>query len=326
MRRRTMLATGLAALGAPRLAAAQTRWVMASAYPDGNYHTQNIRRFLAEAEQAGGGRLAVQLHSNASLLPMPQIKRAIQTGQIQMGEILMAAYGNEDPMYEVDFIPFLADTWERAMALNEVTAPILRTRFERQGMTLLYLGFWPSQAFWTRTPITKIEELRGTRFRAQAPTLVRLAELLGAQPVVVQQAEVPQAFAAGIINVMITSAATGVDTSAWDYTRYATFMGMTYVRNAILVSTRALAALEAPARTVLIEAAQRAGERSPGLGQESERTMTARLRQQGMILPEVDPTLLANLRELGARMAEEWAHKAGPEGRQVLERYRAMIR
>ena len=136
----------------------------------------------------------------------------------------------------------------------------------------------------------------------------------------------PQAFAAGIINVMITSAATGVDTSAWDYTRYATFMGMTYVRNAILVSTRALAALEAPARTALIEAAQRAGERSPGLGQESERTMTARLRQQGMILPEVDPTLLANLRELGARMAEEWAHKAGPEGRQVLERYRAMIR
>lgn len=330
MRRRMVLGTGLAALAAPglaaRQAAAQTRWVMATAYPDGNYHTRNIRQFLSETEAASGGKLAVQMHSNASLLPMPQIKRAVQTGQIQLGEILMASYGNEDPLFEVDFIPFLADTWERAMALHQVTEPLLRARFERQGMTLLYCGFWPSQAFWTRAPLTKVEDLRGTRFRAQAPTLVRLAELLGASPVIVQQAEVPQAFSAGIINVMVTSAATGVDTSAWDYVRVATFMGMTFVRNAILVNTRALMALDEPTRAALRAAAERAGQRSPGLGQESERTMTERLRQQGMQLPEVEPQLLADLRAIGARMAEEWAQKAGPEGREALERYRALIR
>jgi TRAP-type C4-dicarboxylate transport system substrate-binding protein len=325
MRRRTIIASGAAALALPALARAQTRWVMATAYPDGNYHTRNIRQFLQESEQASGGKLAVQLHSNASLLPMPQIKRGIQTGQVQMGEILMAAYGNEDPFFEVDFIPFLADTWDRAKALHQVTEPILKTRFERQGLTLLYCGFWPSQAFWTRTPLTKIEDLRGSRFRAQAPTLVRLAELLGAQPVIVQQAEVPQGFSAGIINVMVTSAATGVDTSAWDYVKYATFMGMTYVRNAILVNTRALQALDAPTREALQAAALKAGERSPGLGQESERSMSARLVQQGMILPEVDPKLLADLRAIGARMAEEWAQKAGPEGQQMLARYRALI-
>ena len=140
MRRRTVLASGLAALAAPRLAGAQTRWVMATAYPDGNYHTQNIRQFLDEVEKASSGKLDVRLHSNASLLPMLQIKRAVQTGQIQLGEILMAAYGNEDPLFEVDFIPFLADTWDRARALNEATEPLLRARFERQGMTLLYLA------------------------------------------------------------------------------------------------------------------------------------------------------------------------------------------
>lgn len=328
MRRRTVVAAGLgaaAALARPGVARAQTRWVMATAYPDGNYHTRNIRQFLSESEQASGGKLAVQLHSNAALLPMLQIKRGIQTGQVQLGEILMAAYGNEDPFFEVDFIPFLADTWDRAKALHQVSEPILKARFERQGLTLLYCGFWPSQAFWTRTPVTKVEELRGTRFRAQAPTLVRLAELLGAQPVIVQQAEVPQAFSAGIITVMVTSAATGVDTSAWDYVRYATFMGMTFVRNAILVNTRAFMALDAPTREAVQAAAARAGERSPGLGQESERTMTERLRQQGMILPEVDPKLLADLRAIGARMAEEWAQKAGPEGQQMLARYRALI-
>jgi TRAP-type C4-dicarboxylate transport system substrate-binding protein len=329
MRRRGLLtAAGLAlAAAAPCGASAQaTRWVMASAYPDGNYHTQNLRQFIGEVEAATGGRLAVQLHSNASLLPMPQIKRAIQTGQIQIGEILLAAYGNENPLFEMDFIPFLADTWDKARALNEATEPLLRARFARQGMTLLYVAQWPSQAFYSRTPIERVEDLRGTRFRAQSTTLARLAELVGATPVTVQQAEVPQAFSAGIINVMITSAQTGVDTSAWDFTRYALDMGMMHVRNAVLVNSRAFAALDEATRTALREAAARAQARAPGLAQASERTQTERLRAQGMVTPEPKPEFAAAMRALGERMAEEWAQKAGPEGREALERYRAMVR
>jgi TRAP-type transport system periplasmic protein len=321
---RRMVIAALTALTLVSPALAQTRWVGATAYPDSNYHTQNLREFLRDGEQATDGKLAVQLHTNGSLLPMPQIKRAVQTGQIQLGEILLAAYGNEDPLFEVDFIPFLADTWAKARALNEVTEPLLRARFERQGMTLLYSANWPSQAFVTRTEINRVEDLRGTRFRAQSTTLARLAELVGASPVTVQQAEVPQAFSTGIINVMITSAQTSVDTSAWDFTRYFYDVGMMYVRNAVLVNTRAFAALDEPSRKALREAAARAAERAPGLAQASEKTMTERLRAHGMLMPQPSPELVSAMRGLGERMAQEWAQKAGPEGQQVLERYRAL--
>jgi TRAP-type transport system periplasmic protein len=321
---RRMVIAALTALTLVSPALAQTRWVGATAYPDSNYHTQNLREFLRDGEQATDGKLAVQLHTNGSLLPMPQIKRAVQTGQIQLGEILLAAYGNEDPLFEVDFIPFLADTWAKARALNEVTEPLLRARFERQGMTLLYSANWPSQAFVTRTEINRVEDLRGTRFRAQSTTLARLAELVGASPVTVQQAEVPQAFSTGIINVMITSAQTSVDTSAWDFTRYFYDLGMMYVRNAVLVNTRAFAALDEPSRKALREAAARAAERAPGLAQASEKNMTERLRAHGMLMPQPSPELVSAMRGLGERMAQEWAQKAGPEGQQVLERYRAL--
>ena len=317
-----------AALATPFVtrAQAQTRCVMATAYPDGNYHTQNLRQFVREVEEGTNGRLAIQVHSNASLLPMPQIKRAVQTGQIQMGEILLAAYGNEDPFLEVDFIPFLADTWPRARALDEVSLPIIRQRLERQGIAMLYTANWPSQGFWTQREINRVEDLRGTRFRAQTAVLARMAELLGASPVTVQQAEVPQAFAAGIVNVMVTSAQTGVDTSAWDYTRYVYFVGFTLVRNAVIVNARAFAGLDEATRGVFRAAAARAAERGPGLAQESERTMTARLRQQGMNLPEPSAELLAGLRAIGERQVQDWAQRAGPEGQQMLERYRALIR
>jgi TRAP-type C4-dicarboxylate transport system substrate-binding protein len=321
-----MLIAALTALAIAPPVSAQTRWVAATAYPDSNYHTQNLREFLRDVEQTTGRTLAVQVHTNGSLLPMPQIKRAVQTGQIQLGEILLAAYGNEDPLFELDFIPFLADTWAKARALNEVTEPLLRARFERHGMTLLYLANWPSQAFVTRTEINRVEDLRGTRFRAQSTTLARLAELVGAAPVTVQQAEVAQAFTTGIVNVMITSAQTSVDTSAWDFTRYFYDVGMMYVRNAVLVNSRAFAALDEATRTAMREAAARAAARGPGLAQASERTMTERLRAHGMLTPEPSPELVTAMRGLGERMAREWAQKAGPEGQQVLERYRALVR
>ena len=87
-------AAGLAALS-PSLGQAQTRWQMATPYADGNLHTRNIRTFIQEIEQATGGRLSIQLHSNGSLLPMPQIKRGVQQGQVQLGEILLTAYAND---------------------------------------------------------------------------------------------------------------------------------------------------------------------------------------------------------------------------------------
>jgi TRAP-type C4-dicarboxylate transport system substrate-binding protein len=313
------------AVAAPAAAQAQgTRWQMASAYPEGNFHTQNIRQFLQEVERETGGRLQVQLHANASLLPMPQIKRAVQSGQVQMGEMLLAAYGNEDPFFEVDAVPFLAETWPRAVALHEASEPFVRARLERQGMVLLYTVHWPSQAFYTRSELNRLEDLRGSRFRAQTTPLTRLAEMLGASPVVVQQADVPQAFATGIITAMLTSAQTGVDTAAWDFSRHFTDVGGMLSRNAVIANARAFNALDEAARASVRDAATRAAARGREMSQAAERAMVERLRSQGMVVRDPSAELMAQLRGLGERLTENWASRAGPEGQQMLERYRAL--
>lgn len=327
---RTLVAAlAVALLGAvaapPPAARAQgARWQMATAYPEANFHTQNIRQFLQEAERATGGRFAAQLHSNASLLPMPQIKRAVQSGQVQMGELLLGAYSNEDPFFEVDAVPFLAETWPRAVALDQASEPFVRARLERQGVVLLYTVHWPSQAFYTRSELNRLEDLRGSRFRAQTPPLTRLAELIGASPVLVQQADVPQAFATGIINAMLTSAQTGVDTAAWDFSRHFTDVGGMLSRNAVIANARAFNALDEASRTAVREAASRAAARGREMSQAAERAMVERLRSQGMVVRDPSPELMAQLRELGGRLTENWAARAGPDGQQMLERYRAL--
>lgn len=306
-------------------AKAQTRWVMATPYAE-NFHTLNIRQFIADIEQGTQGRLTIQLHNNASLLPMGQIKRGVQTNQAQLGEVLLSAYANEDPFFEVDAVPFLAWTWPQADALNTVSEPYVRARLERQGLTLLYMVHWDAQGFFTRSPMTSAQDLRGTRFRAYNNVTMRMAELMGATGVTVQAAEVSQAFATNVIQSMFTSAQTGNSVSAWDYTRYWYNVGGMRTRNAVFVNTRAFQALDEPTRAAVRAAAERAGTRGRQMAIEAETVMADRLRQRGMELPEAPAQLMTDLRAIGEMQTAEWVTRAGAEGQQMLERYRAALR
>lgn len=319
-----VLAFLLALLAAPS-AMAQTRWVMATPYAE-NFHTLNIRQFIADIEQATQGRLTIQLHNNASLLAMGAIKRGVQTNQAQLGEVLLSAYSNEDPFFEVDGVPFLAWTWPQADALNAVTEPYIRTRFERQGLTLLYMVHWDAQGFYTRTPLTSLQDMRGSRFRAYNNVTARMAELMGATPVTVQAAEVSQAFATNVIQSMFTSAQTGNSVSVWDFTKYWYNVGGMRTRNAVFANTRALMALDEPTRAAVREAAARAATRGRQMAIEAEAVMADRLRQRGMELPEPPERLMAELRTIGETQTQEWVQRAGAEGQQMLERYRAALR
>lgn len=324
MNRRTLLGSTLAAgaLAALPAHAQATRWQMATPYPDGNFHTVNIRAFLKDIES----RVAVTLHSNASLLKMPEIKRGVQTGQVQMGEILLSAYGNEDPMFEVDGIPMLVTSFTQARILNGLQRPFVQARLQRQGITLLYMVPWPQSGFYTNEKLDALDGLRGTKFRTYNAATQRFAQLVGATPTLVQAAEVPQAFATGVVNAMVTSAATGVDSQAWDFVKHFTPVGFTRTKNAVFCSTRALNALPAEAQSLLRDAAERAEQRGWDMAQEQERVRQEELAKRGMVVTDPpSPQLMAELEKVGATMVDEWLAKAGADGKRLIDSYRAAI-
>ena len=323
LHRRALLgATGLAAM-TPSALRAQTRWQMATPYADGNFHTRNIRTFVQEIEQASNGRLSIQIHSNGGLLRMPEIKRGVQTGQVQMGEILLTAYANEDPLFDADALPQLVTNYTQAKRLADLQRPYIEARFARQGLVLLYMVPWPPAGLYSQQPVTSLEQLRGARFRTFSPTTNRFAQLIGAQPTLVQAAELAQAFATGVVVAQITSAATGVDTQAWDYARHFTPLGFSMTKNAVLVSRRALEALPADLQQAIRTAAQRAEARGYELSEAAQRSTEATLAARGMQVAPPAQTLLDDLARIGRIMADEWQERAGPDGRRLLEQYRA---
>ena len=66
-------------------------------------------------------------------------------------------------------------------------------------MMLLYAVAWPPQGIYCKKPINSAADLKGIKWRAYSPATARIAELVGAQPVTVQAAEVAQALATGVV-------------------------------------------------------------------------------------------------------------------------------
>jgi len=324
--RRTALGAGAVfGLSATASRAQSTRWQFATPYPDGNFHTVNNRAFVKEIEAASGGKLAVQVHSNAALLKMGEIKRGVQTGQAQLGEILISSYGNEDPFFEVDGIPQLVTSYAQSRKLADLSRPYIEARLQRQGLSLLYMVPWPPSGFYTNAPVSTLDALKGTKFRTYNVMTSRFATLVGATPTLVQQAELPQAFATGVVNAMVTSAQTGVDVQAWDFCKVFTPIGFTWTKNIVMVSRRALEALPADLQTKIRDLAKAAEARGWAESEKAKAATEKALADKGMQVLQPSKELLAGMDAVSKTITDEWVAKAGADGKKLIDAYRAAI-
>ena len=323
MRATTLIAAASLAL-AGSAAGAQTVWNMATAYKDDNFHTQNIAMFAEDVEEMTGGELRIVLHTNASLLKMPEIKRGIQTGQVQAGEILLSAYGSEDPFFEVDGIPFLSQGQMTAWQVYELTLPYIAETLDEQGLMPLFSVPWQGQGLYAQKPINSAKDFEGVKFRAYNALTARLAELMGAIPTTVQSAEVPQAFATGVVSAMVTSATTGNDTKAWDFTTHFYDVNAMNNKNMVIANRAAFDSLSDDAQAAVLAAAAKAEARGWVMSNALQAGLTANLAANGMTVSPPGAQLLEELKAIGRQMVDEWLQKAGDRGAEFIADYQAI--
>jgi TRAP-type C4-dicarboxylate transport system substrate-binding protein len=304
------------------LAVAQTRWDMPTPYAPANFHTENVNQFAADVDKATGGKLKITVHANASLFKANEIKRAVQSGQAQIGEILISGYSNEDPVFGVDSVPFLATSYADASRLWKASRKPLEDRFAKQGMKLLYAVPWPPQGIYSNKPLATVADMKGLKMRAYNPATARIAELVGAQPVTVQAADLAQAMTTGVVNANITSGATGYDTKAWESVKYYYDTQAWIPKNIVFVSQKAFDALDKPAQAALLKAAAEAETRGWKVSEEKTRFYLEQLAKNGMTVAPPSAAMMADLKKIGETMTADWIRSAGADGKAIVDSYR----
>ena len=316
------IAVALAGLALSAATVAQTKWDLASAYPATNFHTEDLAQFANDVDKATGGKLKITVHSNASLFKANEIKRAVQGNQAQAGEILLVNYSNEWPIYGADGIPFLADSYDEAMKLYQAQKPLLVKKLASDGMMLLYSVPWPPQGIYTKKPIESAADLKGVKWRAYSPATSRIAELVGAQPVTVQAAELSQALATGVVEAYMSSGSTGVDTKSYEYLKYWYDTQAWLPKNAVLVNKKAFDSLDKASQEAVLKAAADAEVRGWSASKRVNGESIATLKANGMTIAQPSPQLKSDLKKVGDTMLKEWLDKAGPDGKQLVDAYR----
>ena len=319
---RRLIITAAGALALSAAAQAQTKWDLPAAYPATNFHTVNLQQFADDIDKASSGKLKITVHANASLFKLPEIKRAVQGGQAQIGEILLSAYQNEWIIFGADGLPFLADSYDEAMKLWRAQKPLLDKKLGEQGMMVLYSVAWPPQGIYTKKPLASAADLKGVKWRAYSPATSRIAELVGAQPVTVQAAEFAQALATGVVESTMTSGATGVDSKLFEHLKFYYDTQAWLPKNAIIVNKAAFDALDAPTRAAVMKAAADAEARGWAASRKVNVDTLERLKANGMQVLPPSPQLKADMAKVGETMLKEWVDRAGADGKALLDAYR----
>jgi TRAP-type C4-dicarboxylate transport system substrate-binding protein len=321
--RRPLLAAAAAALLSLGAAAqAQTKWDLPAGYSATNFHTENLVAFAADVDKATAGKLKITVHANGSLFKAPEIKRAVQGGQAQIGEVLISNFSNEWQIFGADALPFLADSYDEAVKLWKAQRPMFDKKLGEQGLMALYAVPWPPQGIYAKKPINVASDLKGVKWRAYNPQTSRIAELVGAQPVTVQAAELSQALATGVVESYMSSGSTGWDTKTYEHLKYWYDTQAWLPKNVVLVNKAAFDALDAPTKAAVLKAGADAEARGLAASRKANTETLDKLKGAGMNILPPSAQLKADMAKVGETMLKEWVDKAGPEGKALIDAYR----
>jgi TRAP-type C4-dicarboxylate transport system substrate-binding protein len=317
-----VLAAALLVAGVSTAASAQTKWDMPVPYPDGNFHTKNAAQFAADVDKATNGALKITVHGAGSLIKHPEIKRAVRQGTAPIGEILESLASNEAPVYGIDSLPFLATGYDASKKLYVAQKPYLEKQLASEGLILLYSVPWPPQGLYAKRDINSVNDLKGLKFRTYNATIGRIAALAGAIPTQIEVPDLPTAFATGRVDVMITSASTGVDTKAQDYLTHYIETEAWLPRNIVFVNKEAFDKLPAAQKKAVTDAAKAAEERGWKASTEEKDVKTKALKDAGIKVMAPTAELKSGLSKIGDTIAKEWEQAAGADGAAMLAAFK----
>ncbi|WP_424946512.1 TRAP transporter substrate-binding protein [Candidatus Spongiihabitans sp.] len=297
------------------------KWDMPMAYADSNFHTQNGKAFAEAVTLATSGKIEIIIHGGGSLFKGNEIKRAVQTGQAPIGERLLSAHQNENILFGVDSIPFLATSYAASSELWKIAKPKLSELMDEQNLVLLYSVPWPAQGLYFKKPINSMADTKGIKFRGYNAATNQLAELMGMNPVQIEAAELVQALATGVAEAFVSSGSTGYDRKVWEHLTHFYDVQAWLPRNYVFANKDAWNALDQETQNIVKGVAMMAEAAGTAKSEQLSNWYLTQLAANGMKVQPAGEQLSADLKKVGATMTESWLEQAGPEGRAIVDAF-----
>lgn len=315
-------ATSLSASGVLADGHAQA-WDMPMAYAATNFHSEQGVIFADKVREYTGGAIDITVHPGGSLFGGGDIKRAVQTGQVPIGERFMSAHANEAPLLGWDNLPFIATSYEDNARLWEAARDTVNAQLSDLNLVALYTCPWPGQGFYFNKEVGSSADTQGVKFRSYNSATATFAEELGMIPVQIEAAELSQALATGVASAFISSGSTGYDRKVWEHLSHYYKVNAWLPRNYVMVNKQVWDGLDGDIQAGIQQAADETAASCAQTSAELASFYFEELEKNGMTVQDAGPDFLAELEVIGAKMTAEWLETAGEDGQAILDAYNA---
>lgn len=322
--KRRLLLLGTAAVSAVCIAGqavAQAKWDMPTGYPIGNPHTVTLNQFAKDIEVESKGKLKIVVHPNGSLFKAPEIMRAVESGQAQMGEVLMSLLVNQHPIFGLDSVPFVATGFDDAYRLWQAQRPVLERMLEKRGLKVLYAVAWPPQGIYAKKELKSAADMKGLKWRSYNPATSKIAQVVGATPLTIQAAELSQALATGVVDSFMSSGATGVDSKVWESLTHFHTVDAWLPKNMLVVNRKEFDRLDKATQDVVVRLSAEAEKKGWNRMREYTNESLGLLAKNKMTVVKPTPQLMTDMKKIGDEMASDWLKQAGADGKEILDAY-----
>jgi len=296
-------------------------WDMPMAYSATNYHSELAAQFAKDVNAQIGDEIEIVTHPGGSLYKGNEIFGALRRGLAPIGERLISALGNENPIFEVDALPFVATSFDDSWKLYQTSKPAMEKVLNKKGLKLLYTVPWPPQGLYSNKPIHAISDMKGLKFRAYNSLTLDIAVMMGAIPTKIEAAELSQAFATGVAQSMFSSGSTGYDRKLWEYVTYWYDTKAWLPKNMVVVNKRAWKSLSQKAQNIILSVSEKTEKAGWAKAEALTDWYKTELAKHGMTVSNPSEKLQSDFKALGEQVVADWLKKSGTDGQELIDNY-----
>ena len=309
----------------PFTAQAQTTWDMSVFYSQNREFAPTSLQFAKEIAASTGGKLVIDVNLVGGKKPPPphlEIKSAVRSGRIPIGEVLAAVAGRDSPIYRVDALYFVTNGYADARRLYEAQKPFLERRLDAEGLKLLYSAPGLPDGLFGRREITSIAQLSGAQILAPNAETIRAIQLMKARPVNLPTCDIPGLFGLRSLTESFGTPALGMNMEIWKYVTHYHDVKARLLRSIVFVNKSAFEKLPTDQQQAVLSAAAEAEKSGWASSEKEADRLTKLLAKNKIAIVQPTPQLRAALSKVGSTMMREWEKSAGADGTALLKAYR----
>ena len=320
IRRRHVLIAAIAAAAEPARAA-QT-WRIVTEYPATAMPGEGIAHFAAAVAQHSGGMLTIQPGYDApDGVRSASMFAAVLDGRVDAADAFTGALATQAAIFQLSALPFLTASAADTARLLQAARPAYQQVLTAHGLSLLYATPWPATGLWSRMAVPDAAALQGLRVRTYDAASTAVFAAAGAKPVQISFADAMGQVRAGGLDAVLSSGDGGAGARLWDSLPHFTLLDYASPLSLAFCNAAALAALPAPLRSAVAQAADATEARQFQSIITRLAENDARMRANGVQIAHA-PAVRDALAKAAGPVIADWTARTAPEGATILTAYR----